>query len=148
MPQSDEVAYSELASVKVSATFHADPSELFPARHLAIEFFEGLGCPADLVECAALITSELASNSVRHAATDFTLTCETLVDPDSRRLGRISVEDGAAESLPVLAAADRRAIGGRGLSLISRLGSAWGVELTESSKTVWCDLLLDPDLSD
>jgi len=144
MPQFDEVAYSELASVKVSATFRADASELFRARRVAVEFFESLDCSADQVECAALITSELASNAVRHAATDFTVTCETLVDSTDHRLGRISVEDGAAEALPVLAAADRRAIGGRGLSVISRLGSAWGVELADSSKTVWCDLSLDP----
>src|SRR6187551_379803 len=103
MPQFDEVACSELASVKVSATFRPDASELFRARRVAVEFFEGLDCSADQVECAALITSELASNAIRHAATDFTVTCETLVGSTAHRLGRISVEDGAAESLPVLA---------------------------------------------
>ena len=91
-----------------------------------------------LVETAQLLTSEVATNAVLHARTDFELRVE-------RRGGRvrISVLDGS----PALAARRRYGLDsgtGRGLGLVEALSAAWGCERADGwAKATWFEL--DPD---
>ena len=124
--------------------FPCDTAQLVHVRRFAGEYYESAGCSADIVECTRLVASELATNSIQHAGTDFTVTCEVVERDDGPDAGRISIRDSAPGSLPVLPGSDRPAIGGHGLSLIALLGAAWGVEQGEAWKTVWCEVELDP----
>ena len=91
--------------------------------------------PASLATTAAdagLVTSELASNAVRHAATPF----EVLVDLAGGRV-RIEVRDGS-ERLPRQEGPNGST--GRGLVVVDRLASAWGSAPSGRGKVVWAEL--------
>ena len=91
--------------------------------------------PAALATTAAdagLVTSELASNAVRHAATPF----EVLVDLAGGRV-RIEVRDGS-ERLPRQEGPNGST--GRGLVVVDRLASAWGSAPSGRGKVVWAEL--------
>lgn len=92
---------------------------------------------------AALIASELVTNSVVHAEVD----ANQAVLLQLTRLGRdlrIAVTDPGSELKPRLLPADQTAASGFGLHLVDRLSSAWGVEHGAAGTTrVWCDLPLD-----
>lgn len=92
---------------------------------------------------AALIVSELVSNSVLHAnvGPEQTLTVELVRIED--RL-RITVIDPGSQLQPRLLAADHRTPGGFGLLLVDKLAAAWGVARDGIGATsVWCELLLE-----
>ena len=93
--------------------------------------------PAEVSECAALLTSELVTNAVLHAATPFTVTLHLMAD-------RIRVD--VADSSPIAPslkdyAAD--AATGRGLTLFNTLASDWGVQPVMGGKIVWFELPVD-----
>jgi PAS domain S-box-containing protein len=89
----------------------------------------------------ALMLSELATNAVQHASTEFEVTI-TLGAPaegtDGARWVRVAVSDEApGYPAPEEAAAD--APHGRGLRIVESLADAWGVEVRRGrpGKTVW-----------
>jgi len=55
---------------------------------------------------------------------------------------RVEVSDDDSR-LPVLAAPDPDALGGRGLAMVDLLASAWGVREEAVGKTVWIELHAD-----
>lgn len=90
----------------------------------------------DAAWTAVQIVSELATNAVVHAATSFTVT--------------VVIDDGAVrvavtDSKPLVAATQRHfsdyTTTGRGLRLVERMSRAWGVDTTQSTKTVWCEIV-------
>jgi len=84
----------------------------------------------DLCDVAELLTSELVTNVVRHAATPVSLALRW----DVPRL-RVAVGDGSP-TLPVVAT--RATLGGGyGLRLVTRLATDWGVTPTPEGKVVW-----------
>lgn len=85
---------------------------------------------------AALLTSELVSNAIVHAHTEF----EVLVCFEPSGAVRVSVIDHAPELL--LVANGSRANAGWGLKIIDAVASAWGFERRPASKLVW--FLLPP----
>lgn len=87
---------------------------------------------------AAIVVSELITNTVVHAGTGFRL--EICLDTNSIR---ISVEDDEA-GLPVLREPSLDAASGRGLVIVDRLATEWGVEPLQHGKIVWCDLPIVP----
>jgi anti-sigma regulatory factor (Ser/Thr protein kinase) len=96
---------------------------------------------------AALVVSELVTNSVRHAhvGTDESLTVE-LKTLDDRV--RISVIDSGSELEPRLLPPNPRVSGGFGLLLVNELSTDWGVLHDAGGSTrVWCELLLDHEES-
>jgi anti-sigma regulatory factor (Ser/Thr protein kinase) len=90
---------------------------------------------------AALIVSELVTNSVRHANVG---AHETLI-LELTRLGdqlRVAVTDPGSELLPRVLPVDDPSPGGFGLRLVDGLASDWGVARTNGKTRVWCDLPL------
>lgn len=96
------------------------------------------GAPKDLVDAIAVMTSELATNSVRHADSAF----EVGVDrtPDAIR---IEVTD-AGPGTPVVRAPEPAGPSGRGLYIVEQLADEWGVRRVDGTgaKTVWFTVAL------
>jgi hypothetical protein len=87
----------------------------------------------EAVEAAELMASELASNCVLHARTDFQLAIHL------RDQIRIEVSD-SADGRPTLLSPTPRELTGRGLLIVDALSDAWGVIPTASGTTVWFTL--------
>lgn len=93
--------------------------------------------PADVVDCAVLLVSELAANVTLHARTEVRVT--------------VRVEDEAlwaevkdwSSRLPHACLAPGDATSGRGLRLVEAIASRWGVERDDDGKVVWFVLRLD-----
>jgi anti-sigma regulatory factor (Ser/Thr protein kinase) len=90
----------------------------------------------DLNEVACLLTSELASNAVRHAGTAFWVT----MDLDLSEL-RVEVAD-LAPLLPVPGEFRNDPRSGRGLLMVEALASRWGVAIRDEMKAVWFCLIV------
>jgi hypothetical protein len=129
------------------------------ARRYATAEFQSWHVPADTVDNAITIISELAANALRHAA----LKPEAEAEPPTGRpvasactlvlqlwpaylLILVCDED---RRLPVLRHPSRDAESGRGLQLVDELSEAWGYALPEpaAGKVVWAQIML-PDLSE
>jgi anti-sigma regulatory factor (Ser/Thr protein kinase) len=85
-----------------------------------------------IAESVTLMASELATNAVQCADTDFTVTIERL----PRRI-RVAVSDlGPGE--PIMRAPTPTEPTGRGLHIVDRLSDSWGVQYARRrGKTVW-----------
>ena len=119
------------------STLHLEPVvESTPvARHWVAAHLRDM--PAEVSDCAALLTSELVTNAVLHAATPMCITLHTLAD----RI-RIDVADGNP-ALPSVKEYGQDAATGRGLTLFNTLASNWGVQAVEGGKIVWFELPVD-----
>jgi serine/threonine-protein kinase RsbW len=92
---------------------------------------------------AALIVSELVTNSVLHArvGADRAILLELTAFGDHLR---IAVTDPGSHLEPRILPADPDAPGGFGLRLVHHMSSAWGVVREAAGTTrVWCDIPLD-----
>jgi anti-sigma regulatory factor (Ser/Thr protein kinase) len=121
----------------VRQAFAPEASQVFAARHFAAGVLEhwGLVC-----EDLPLLVSELATNAVLHARSDFEV---TVARADHRV--RVEVFDQNTR-LPSFAVVPPDAYSGRGLTLLQELTSAWGVEShSDLGKTIWFELELHPD---
>ena len=118
-------------------TLHLEPVvESTPlARHWVAAHLRDL--PADVSSCAALLTSELVTNAVLHAATPMCVTLHILPD----RI-RVDVADGSP-SFPSIKEYGRDAATGRGLTLFNALASDWGVQGVDGGKIIWFELPVD-----
>ena len=89
----------------------------------------------DLRDDAELVVAELATNALLHGAPPVTLRVRRLVDAV-----RIEVED-QGHRRPIVVRSAYDAMTGRGLTLVARLSSSWGVEAgAHGGKTVWAEL--------
>lgn len=119
------------------ADFTAELASVRLARRFAADALQTWGLP-DLVDPVALIVSELATNAVVHAHSDFSLRLH--LAPSALR---VEVGD-CGSGLPNPITPDPVGVGGRGLLLVAQLSVAWGVDAGElPCKTVWCELALD-----
>jgi len=89
--------------------------------------------PRDIAEALEVMVSELATNSVKHAATQFTVR----VDRDEDQI-RIAVAD-TGPGQPAVRSPGPREPTGRGLRIVRALSDDWGVEPLEHGrgKVVW-----------
>jgi anti-sigma regulatory factor (Ser/Thr protein kinase) len=114
----------------------------FPARPEYVMLFRralaGMGLPGPTLEDASLLTSELVTNSIRHA----NLGPDDHVDVTATWSGavlRVTVRDsGTGDGLPpgIVAGSIRPSPGGQsgwGLYLVDRLASRWGTSLGGSA---------------
>ena len=93
---------------------------------------------AELLPDAALLVSELAGNAVLHGClSDRPFRVRATLRRDTLR---IEVTDPRGQRRPRLRATGPEDTYGRGLVLVSRLASRWGVDHRGGDKTVWCEL--------
>lgn len=103
------------------------------ARHFVADTLRQWGGPREggtLAVDAAIVATELASNAVVHARSDFTVTVW-------RRLGavRIAVRDDVFPAAPL------RPAPGHGLGLVNSVATRWGVQSQAAGgKLVWAEL--------
>jgi len=113
------------------------PASAATARHFVEETLGAWGCD-DFLDASRLLVSELVTNAVLHARTDFELVLRVL------RTGlRVEVHDGST-ARPVVRHYEDEAMTGRGLSLVDELAARWGVEQAGDGKYVWFELDTDP----
>jgi anti-sigma regulatory factor (Ser/Thr protein kinase) len=96
--------------------------------------------PRDVAEAVGVMVSELATNSLRHAGSDF----RVRVDTDDRLI-RVAVSD-SGPGQPFLRSPHPREPTGRGLRIVQALADDWGVApLREGrGKVVWFTLHVVP----
>lgn len=89
-----------------------------------------------------LLASELATNAVLHARTEFSVAVAVRAT-DTGPVAHLEVGDGSA-ALPSRRPRSTSATTGRGLRLLSDLSRDWGTRPTASpvGKTVWADIPL------
>ena len=106
------------------------------ARDFVRSVLEAWDCD-DPDEVALLLTSEVVSNAVVHAATRLAL--DVGWDEDAEVL-RIEVHDGSAV-VPQIRNPTEGATGGRGMLLVERLARRWGTHAEGGGgKVVWFEL--------
>ena len=119
------------------------PSSVATARGQLSADLREAGLVADAIGDAALVLSELLSNSIRHARplpgalvqVSWALSNRSLV---------VSVRDGGSRTRPRASHPSPSALGGRGLAIVECLASAWGVQDSTAGVTVWAMLPAPP----
>jgi anti-sigma regulatory factor (Ser/Thr protein kinase) len=116
-------------------TLPPTPESATVARWLVNDLLRG-SADDDPRDTAALLTTELVSNAIRHTRDELTLT----VRVEGGRL-RVGVSD-SSHRRPQLVQVGERDTSGRGLHLVEALADRWGVEPDERGlgKTVWFEL--------
>ncbi len=89
-----------------------------------------------LADDVALVVSELVTNSVRHACPLSNGDLEVAWDV-SMHLVEVRVTDGGGEASPVPRSVGPDDVTGRGLTIVTKLAAAWGVEDAPGGITVW-----------
>ncbi|MFJ7059724.1 ATP-binding protein [Streptomyces griseobrunneus] len=135
------------------------PGGVPEARHRVQEAMRAWGEPAERIEAAALIVTELVTNAVQHTSTR-RIRCRLLRSADGVRIcvwnrgrARIPAPASPADSadLPVEAAPaaggpdgddslDCLAEDGRGLLLVEALAARWGTRAALAGRLVWADV--------
>lgn len=105
------------------------------ARRMTVAALRQGGYGEALVQDAALVVSELATNAVLHAGSPFSLSVRV-----EESILRLAVHDTS----PIGAMPDRGLIArpGRGLGLIDALAAGWGAQVAAEGKVVWAELRL------
>jgi anti-sigma regulatory factor (Ser/Thr protein kinase) len=126
----------------VARRFPAVCPSVAAARHFLLEQLGG-GCDRDF-ELLALMLSELATNAVQHAGTEFEVGIWVTPDGEGRSV-LVRVRD-QAPGFPVPQDPPVDTPHGRGLRIIESLASSWGVEVEHGrpGKTVWFKARVGP----
>ena len=110
-------------------SFPPDTAAVRRTRRFVADSLDGVG--DELVENAILMTSELASNSIRHAKSRFTVK----VDVTGAAV-RIEVSDDGG-GRPSKRTPTANEVTGRGLLIIDNLADDWGTTTRAGRTTVW-----------
>lgn len=120
-----------------STVLDAVPSSIAEARAMVRERCRAAGASDLSSDLAVLLTSEVVTNAVLHAASRARLsviaTAETI---------RVEVGDDSTE-LPQVLRLRRGSPHGRGMALLEDLADAWGVREEPGGKVVWFTLASD-----
>jgi anti-sigma regulatory factor (Ser/Thr protein kinase) len=108
--------------------FRCRPEAVTAARGFVRDVLRGQ--TSDVLEAAELMTSELATNCVRHAHTDFEVAIH------SKGQIRVEVRDTGPGRPRRLSPASREP-SGRGLLIVEAMSDSWGVTSNAEGKTVW-----------
>lgn len=120
--------------MKKARRFHCQPESVAGARRFVGDVLSEQ--PGEIVEVAELMTSELATNCLRHARSDFELTIQL-----SREEVRVELSDHG-EGQPVVRSPAPSERSGRGLRIVQELSEDWGVSPAPGGKLVWFTLPL------
>ena len=107
-----------------------DESDVSEARQYVFERCWASGL-RDRCDDAALLTSEVVTNAIRHAGGHITVRAER----DGEHLV-VQVLD-ASPNEPMVLGPDPWAVAGRGMSLVDAIAREWGVVPHPSGKVVW-----------
>jgi anti-sigma regulatory factor (Ser/Thr protein kinase) len=118
----------------VTLTLPPEPASVASARAYVDEALDTVGIGPGTREPAVLLTSELVTNGIIHGRTDVEVRLDITEDAV-----RVEVIDGGA-GCPVPENARPDADHGRGLMIVSRLASRWGVQLSSGGTVVWFEL--------
>ena len=122
------------AAAIVSRQLPPDPRSARTARRMSAAAIAEWGLD-ELNDDVALLITELVSNAVRHAGTDVSVSvalCPTGV--------RVEVGDDQPEVPGEIGPAGEMAEGGRGLEIVAKLASRWGVATRAPGKTIWFEV--------
>jgi anti-sigma regulatory factor (Ser/Thr protein kinase) len=86
------------------------------------------------LEDASIVVSELATNAVIHAHSDFTVSLSS----NGGSL-RVSVRD-SSHVVPVLRSPLPTTVSGRGLVLVTAIATRWGTQLVDDGKLIWAEI--------
>ncbi|MGH3798232.1 MAG: ATP-binding protein [Pseudonocardiaceae bacterium] len=137
LPEAENAIERRPVVVRARTRLACDDHAPDVARRLVRDTCPKWQVEAEQQQIAELVVSELVDNAVRHARTAAAL----ILERGPRGL-RVAVRD-TASSLGFSAAAERSAEArrpGRGLELVARLTTAWGVETHPVGKTVWAEI--------
>jgi anti-sigma regulatory factor (Ser/Thr protein kinase) len=84
-----------------------------------------------VVDAAELMVSELATNCVQHARSDFEITIH------ARDEVRVEVRDTDQRGRPQVQSPPPEAPSGRGLRIVQEISDEWGIVKYDDGKTVW-----------
>ncbi|MHB8670830.1 MAG: ATP-binding protein [Acidimicrobiales bacterium] len=127
----DAVGRAVISTIRRTTTLHPIPVSASAARRFVGAAVAELDVPVDAA-IAELLTSELVTNAIVHARTTIDLS--------------VGVEDGsvvirvgdASPNVPVLQKPAPDSPSGRGLGLVDRLATSWGIEARpDGGKVVW-----------
>src|SRR5438105_3704377 len=90
----------------------------------------------DAVDAALLLTSELATNAVRHAGTPFVVRI-------AWNGPTLHVEVSDSDPTPPVPRVPKNGAGGFGLRLLAELADSWGARRSPAGKTIWFDVDVD-----
>ena len=124
-----------MAQWRASVELPVDPASPATARHVVGELLGAWGL-ARFRDDAALIISELVTNTYLHTPMADSVELELIGSADSVRL---SLADGSTIK-PVIRELDSDRPSGRGLRLVEALASRWGSEEYRGGKRVWVEL--------
>ena len=113
------------------------PASAGKARRFIAELCTATQMPTEMCETAALLVSELVTNAIIHGKTSATI--EVHRPPDTLR---VSVRDDNPVLPPIGTSPTLSAESGRGLTIVSLLADAWGVEQLDNGKAIWFELRL------
>jgi len=120
-------------------TFPNSPDVISRARGYVTQRLHDV--PPEIIEIVGLMVSELATNSVRHTVSDFTVELE-----QTPRHIRVQVTDSGPGE-PTIRSPLPSEPSGRGLRIVEDLADAFGVEYDTATeppeKTVWFEVMLD-----
>jgi len=119
-------------------TFPADPGSVRDARAVVRGQLRAWGLD-DLVDVAALLVSELVTNSLRHASGPIGV---RLVRSSGTAPGLLVEVSDPLPDLPRERAAGLDEESGRGLRLVASAARRWGTRPGVSGKTVWFELAI------
>jgi anti-sigma regulatory factor (Ser/Thr protein kinase) len=123
---------------RASIVLASESSSLSTARSFVSSILE-LWDYEDPDEIVPLLTSEIVSNAVRHAAGSVGLELALLNDEALR----VQARDESPDT-PVVRRSSPDGIGGHGLTIIETLARRWGVERHEEFKIVWFETAVLP----
>ena len=115
--------------------FPGQPGQVAHARRFVQRTLAPHGPAAD----AALLTSELATNVLRHTASSQGGTFEVIIWRCPSTV-RIAVADAGSRSIPAAGSPAALASSGRGLALVYALACRWGQLTAPHGRTVWFEL--------
>jgi anti-sigma regulatory factor (Ser/Thr protein kinase) len=131
-PSDGQMERPAMSGYEVTADFAAKATAPRAVRHVVVDTLSRWHLDHDLIDHAALVSSEMAANAVVHARSSFSVTLRA-----GEGLVRIEVRDtrpAADGDLPRLVARP-----GRGLGVVAALSQRWGVDAADTGKTVWAE---------
>jgi anti-sigma regulatory factor (Ser/Thr protein kinase) len=133
-----EVPQQGMAGRRAAIMLASEPASLSEARSFVAAMLDMWG-REDPDAIVPLLTSEIISNAVRHAAGSVNLEV-SLLNGDELR---VQARDESPDS-PVIRRSNPGGVGGHGLAIIESLARRWGVERHAGCKVVWFETRVPP----